>query len=84
MPSPYSLSELNLSLLVILTLSSLAVYPLLTSGWASNSKYALIGALRAVAQTISYEVNLGLILLNMTLFTGSFTLRAFSVTQEPV
>nr|WNH19189.1 NADH dehydrogenase subunit 1 [Menidia beryllina]WNH19254.1 NADH dehydrogenase subunit 1 [Menidia peninsulae] len=82
MPLPFPMADLNLGILFILALSSLAVYSILGSGWASNSKYALIGALRAVAQTISYEVSLGLILLNAIIFTGGFTLQTFSVAQE--
>ncbi|YP_089590.1 NADH dehydrogenase subunit 1 (mitochondrion) [Rhinatrema bivittatum] len=82
MPMPGSSMDMNLSGLFILSLSSLAVYSVLTSGWASNSKYALIGALRAVAQMISYEVTLGLILLAMILLSGTFTLYNFSATQE--
>nr|QHB76130.1 NADH dehydrogenase subunit 1 [Pagrus caeruleostictus] len=84
MPMPYSVIDLNLGILFILALSSLAVYSILGSGWASNSKYALIGALRAVAQTISYEVSLGLILLCTIIFTGGFTLQTFSVAQESI
>nr|WNH21517.1 NADH dehydrogenase subunit 1 [Labrisomus nuchipinnis] len=83
-PAPYPIADMNLSILFILAVSSLAVYSILGSGWASNSKYALIGALRAVAQTISYEVTLGLILLNAILFTGGFTLQTFSTAQEAV
>nr|YP_008474641.1 NADH dehydrogenase subunit 1 [Variola albimarginata]AGI78265.1 NADH dehydrogenase subunit 1 [Variola albimarginata] len=84
LPMPYPIIDLNLGILFILALSSLAVYSILGSGWASNSKYALIGALRAVAQTISYEVSLGLILLNIIIFTGGFTLQTFSVAQEAI
>nr|YP_009355533.1 NADH dehydrogenase subunit 1 [Bathyclupea megaceps]BAX03838.1 NADH dehydrogenase subunit 1 [Bathyclupea megaceps] len=84
LPLPYPVTDLNLSILFILALSSLAVYSILGSGWASNSKYALIGALRAVAQTISYEVSLGLILLNIIIFTGGFSLQTFNVTQESI
>ncbi|YP_001974734.1 NADH dehydrogenase subunit 1 (mitochondrion) [Acanthopagrus latus] len=84
MPLPYSVIDLNLGILFILALSSLAVYSILGSGWASNSKYALIGALRAVAQTISYEVSLGLILLSTIIFTGGFTLQIFNVAQESI
>nr|AYW03991.1 NADH dehydrogenase subunit 1 [Anomaloglossus sp. 'Bakhuis'] len=80
MPLPYS--EMNLGILFILALSSLTVYSILGSGWASNSKYALIGALRAVAQTISYEVTLALILLCIILLSGNFTLQNFNVSQE--
>nr|YP_010833218.1 NADH dehydrogenase subunit 1 [Corydoras concolor]WFG53952.1 NADH dehydrogenase subunit 1 [Corydoras concolor] len=82
MPIPYPVVDLNLGILFILALSSLAVYSILGSGWASNSKYALIGALRAVAQTISYEVSLGLILLSIMVFSGGFTLQMFNTTQE--
>nr|NP_739711.1 NADH dehydrogenase subunit 1 [Lota lota]AIT70444.1 NADH dehydrogenase subunit 1 [Lota lota]QNH82469.1 NADH dehydrogenase subunit 1 [Lota lota]QWE37331.1 NADH dehydrogenase subunit 1 [Lota lota]BAC23268.1 NADH dehydrogenase subunit 1 [Lota lota] len=82
MPMPFPVADLNLSILFVLALSSLAVYSILGSGWASNSKYALVGALRAVAQTISYEVSLGLILLSIIIFSGGFTLQTFSMTQE--
>nr|YP_010957381.1 NADH dehydrogenase subunit 1 [Plectroglyphidodon fasciolatus]WMY90682.1 NADH dehydrogenase subunit 1 [Plectroglyphidodon fasciolatus] len=81
-PLPFPMADLNLGILFILATSSLAVYSILGSGWASNSKYALIGALRAVAQTISYEVSLGLILLSTIIFSGGFTLQTFSETQE--
>nr|NP_443255.1 NADH dehydrogenase subunit 1 [Saurida undosquamis]AHY24154.1 NADH dehydrogenase subunit 1 [Saurida undosquamis]BAB70040.1 NADH dehydrogenase subunit 1 [Saurida undosquamis] len=84
MPLPYPVTDLNLGILFILALSSLAVYSILGSGWASNSKYALIGALRAVAQTISYEVSLGLILLSIIIISGGFTLQTFSTTQEAI
>nr|YP_003457122.1 NADH dehydrogenase subunit 1 [Sladenia gardineri]BAI76968.1 NADH dehydrogenase subunit 1 [Sladenia gardineri] len=84
MPLPYPVIDLNLGILFILAVSSLAVYSILGSGWASNSKYALIGALRAVAQTISYEVSLGLILLSTIIFSGGFTLQTFNTTQEAV
>nr|USL48003.1 NADH dehydrogenase subunit 1 [Rastrelliger brachysoma] len=83
-PLPYPVTDLNLAILFILAMSSLTVYSILGSGWASNSKYALIGALRAVAQTISYEVSLGLILLNAIIFTGGFTLQTFSTAQEAI
>nr|YP_009257371.1 NADH dehydrogenase subunit 1 [Telmatobius chusmisensis]ANG44588.1 NADH dehydrogenase subunit 1 [Telmatobius chusmisensis] len=82
LPMPTPLSDMNLGVLFILALSSLTVYSILGSGWASNSKYALIGALRAVAQTISYEVTLALILLCAILMSGNFTLQNFNITQE--
>nr|YP_009019453.1 NADH dehydrogenase subunit 1 [Abbottina rivularis]AGZ64032.1 NADH dehydrogenase subunit 1 [Abbottina rivularis]AHN91810.1 NADH dehydrogenase subunit 1 [Abbottina rivularis]AIT58549.1 NADH dehydrogenase subunit 1 [Abbottina rivularis] len=84
MPMPHPVIDLNLGVLFILALSSLAVYSILGSGWASNSKYALIGALRAVAQTISYEVSLGLIILSVVIFSGGYTLQTFSTTQESI
>nr|YP_010165807.1 NADH dehydrogenase subunit 1 [Didelphis albiventris]QRV59741.1 NADH dehydrogenase subunit 1 [Didelphis albiventris] len=82
LPMPNTLLDLNLGLLFILALSGLSVYSILWSGWASNSKYALIGALRAVAQTISYEVTLAIILLSIMLINGSFTLKNMLITQE--
>jgi len=77
-------TDLNLGVLFVLAISSLAVYSILGSGWASNSKYALVGALRAVAQTISYEVSLGLILLSVIIFVGGFSLQVFNSSQETV
>nr|AAQ23398.1 NADH dehydrogenase subunit 1 [Megapodius eremita] len=84
LPLPFSLADLNLGLLFLLAMSSLAVYSLLWSGWASNSKYALIGALRAVAQTISYEVTLAIILLSVIVLSGNYTLSTLATTQEPL
>nr|YP_010305168.1 NADH dehydrogenase subunit 1 [Hipposideros cervinus]ULT46733.1 NADH dehydrogenase subunit 1 [Hipposideros cervinus] len=84
LPMPYPLINMNLGVLFMLAMSSLAVYSILWSGWASNSKYALIGALRAVAQTISYEVTLAIILLSVLLLNGSFTLSTLITTQEHI
>nr|YP_010320652.1 NADH dehydrogenase subunit 1 [Dryobates minor]UJP70404.1 NADH dehydrogenase subunit 1 [Dryobates minor] len=84
LPLPFSLADLNLGLLFLLAMSSLAVYSILWSGWASNSKYALIGALRAVAQTISYEVTLAIILLSAIMLSGNYTLNTLATTQEPL
>nr|ADZ36937.1 NADH dehydrogenase subunit 1 [Chamaeleo chamaeleon musae] len=82
MPLPNPILTLNLGLLLLMTISSMMVYTTLLSGWASNSKYALMGALRAVAQMISYEITLGLILMCLTIQTGSYNLDLFSATQE--
>nr|YP_009645846.1 NADH dehydrogenase subunit 1 [Emydura tanybaraga]AUY54958.1 NADH dehydrogenase subunit 1 [Emydura subglobosa]QBX97558.1 NADH dehydrogenase subunit 1 [Emydura tanybaraga]WPS93572.1 NADH dehydrogenase subunit 1 [Emydura subglobosa] len=84
LPLPHSLADLNLGLLFLISMSSFMVYSILWSGWASNSKYALMGALRAVAQTISYEVTLGIILLSMILLSGGFNMQMFATTQEPM
>ncbi|NP_758780.1 NADH dehydrogenase subunit 1 (mitochondrion) [Alligator sinensis] len=84
LPMPFPLADLNLGLLFLLAMSSLMVYSLLWSGWSSNSKYALMGALRAVAQTISYEVTLAIIVLSIVLLTGGFSLHALTTTQEPL
>nr|AGH28101.1 NADH dehydrogenase subunit 1 [Phrynocephalus mystaceus] len=81
-PMPHPLVNINLGLLLLMAISSMSVYTIMWSGWASNSKYALIGALRAIAQTISYEVTLGLILMCMATQTGGYTMQLFLVTQE--
>nr|WCP18931.1 NADH dehydrogenase subunit 1 [Peromyscus californicus insignis] len=82
MPMPHPLVNLNLGALFILATSSLSVYSILWSGWASNSKYSMFGALRAVAQTISYEVTMAIILLSVLMMNGSFSLQSLMFTQE--
>nr|YP_010029443.1 NADH dehydrogenase subunit 1 [Cricetulus barabensis]QOU10884.1 NADH dehydrogenase subunit 1 [Cricetulus barabensis] len=81
-PMPYPLINMNMGVLFILATSSLSVYSILWSGWASNSKYSMFGALRAVAQTISYEVTMAIILLSVLLMSGSFSLQMLITTQE--
>nr|YP_009231992.1 NADH dehydrogenase subunit 1 [Tegula lividomaculata]AMA07353.1 NADH dehydrogenase subunit 1 [Tegula lividomaculata] len=71
-------------ILFFLCVSSLNVYGTLLAGWASNSKYALLGAIRAVAQTVSYEVSLALILLFVLLICGSFDFVKIKHTSEVV
>nr|QDX18017.1 NADH dehydrogenase subunit 1 [Bothriechis nubestris]QDX18018.1 NADH dehydrogenase subunit 1 [Bothriechis nubestris] len=82
MPMPNALTNMNLSLLFIMAMSGMFTYAILWSGWSSNSKYPLMGAMRAVAQIISYEVTLGLIIISMTLFSGSYSLQSFTEVQE--
>nr|YP_009655122.1 NADH dehydrogenase subunit 1 [Phodopus sungorus]QCL17053.1 NADH dehydrogenase subunit 1 [Phodopus sungorus] len=84
LPMPHPLINMNMGILFILATSSLSVYSILWSGWASNSKYSMFGALRAVAQTISYEVTMAIILLSVLLMNGSFSLQTFITTQEPM
>nr|UFR83180.1 NADH dehydrogenase subunit 1 [Alticola strelzovi] len=84
LPMPHPLVNLNLGVLFILATSSLSVYSILWSGWASNSKYSMFGALRAVAQTISYEVTMAIILLSTLLMNGSFCIQTLIYTQEPM
>ena len=72
--SSYVLSDVSLGILVVFALSSVGVYAILISGWSSNSKYAFIGALRAAAQMISYEVSIGLILISVILSSSSLNL----------
>jgi NADH-quinone oxidoreductase subunit H len=67
-------ADLNIGLLFVLGMSSLGVYSAVLAGWASNSKYALLGSLRAAAQMLGYEVFMGLSLLGVVLQTGSFRL----------
>jgi NADH-quinone oxidoreductase subunit H len=64
-------ADLNLEILYIFAVSSLAVYGIIASGWSSNSKYAFLGALRSAAQMISYEVSIGLIIISVLLCVGS-------------
>nr|QWA19087.1 NADH dehydrogenase subunit 1 [Xenopeltis hainanensis] len=84
MPMPYSLTNMNLGLLFIMAMSGMFTYAILWSGWSSNSKYPLMGAMRAVAQIISYEVTLGLIIMSMATMTGGYSLQSFMTTQEPM
>ncbi|HKJ08584.1 MAG TPA: NADH-quinone oxidoreductase subunit NuoH [Gammaproteobacteria bacterium] len=74
--------DLNVGLLFFLAMSSLAAYSVIMAGWASNSKYALFGGLRAAAQMLSYEVFMGLSLMGVVLMAGSFNLRAIVEAQQ--
>ena len=76
------LSDIGVGMLLIFALSSIGVYAILMSGWSSNSKYAFIGALRAAAQMISYEVSIGLIIISAILCTGSLNLSSIIITQN--
>ncbi len=75
-------SDLNIGLLFFLAMASLAVYSVVLAGWASNSKYALLGGMRAAAQTVSYEVFMGLSVMGVVLLTGTFNLREIVLAQE--
>ncbi len=78
----FGVVDLNIGLLIFLGLSSLGVYGVLLSGWASNSKYSLIGSLRASAQMLSYEVFMGLSLMGVVLMAGSFSLKTIVEAQK--
>lgn len=69
------ITDLNIGLLVVLGITSMGVYGVALAGWASNSKYSLLGGLRASAQMISYEVSLGLSLVGVLIMSGSLSLR---------
>lgn len=73
-----------LSTIFLLVVLRLNLYPLLLAGWASNSKYALVGAMRGVAQTISYEISLALLLLRVLSICGEYELRAVLGEAVPV
>ena len=74
--------DLNIGLLFFLAMTSLAVYSVALGGWASNSKYSLLGGLRAAAQMVSYEVFLGLSLMGVVILAGSFNLREIVEAQR--
>ncbi len=76
------ISGLDIGLLFFLAMSSLGVYSVVLVGWASDSKYALIGGLRAVAQMLGYEVYLGLSVMGVVMLSGSFHLRVIVEAQE--
>ncbi|YP_008081100.1 NADH dehydrogenase subunit 1 (mitochondrion) [Protobothrops mucrosquamatus] len=82
MPMPNALTNMNLGLLFIMAMSGMFTYAILWSGWSSNSKYPLMGAMRAVAQIISYEVTLGLIIISLATISGNYSLSSFTEVQE--
>nr|ATZ69786.1 NADH dehydrogenase subunit 1 [Conus pulcher] len=83
-PSLYSLTYFKSGVLFFLCVSGMNVYGTLLAGWASNSKYALLGSLRAIAQTISYEVSMALILLFPLFLVGSFNFIEIKEAQEMI
>jgi NADH-quinone oxidoreductase subunit H len=72
--TPLQITDINIGLLVILGITSLGVYGVALAGWSSNSKYSMLGGLRASAQMVSYEVALGLSLVGVLIYAGSFSL----------
>src|SRR5690349_13088733 len=79
--TPLQITDLNIGLLVVLGITSLGVYGVALSGWSSNSKYSLLGGLRASAQMVSYEIALGLSLIGVLILAGSFSLREIVQAQ---
>ncbi len=77
-------SDLNLGVLYLFAISSLSVYGIILAGWASNSKYPFLGALRSAAQMISYEVSIGFIIVNICVCAGSFNLSTIVLAQKNV
>lgn len=78
----FALADINIGLLFILALSSIGAYGVVMGGWASNSKYAFLGALRASAQIISYEIAMGLSLVGVMIMAGSLNLADIVEAQE--
>nr|YP_010461275.1 NADH dehydrogenase subunit 1 [Trochocyathus caryophylloides]UUF92219.1 NADH dehydrogenase subunit 1 [Trochocyathus caryophylloides] len=76
------ISDFNIGLLWVLAISSISVYAVLMSGWGSRSKYAFLGAIRAAAQMISYEVSIGLILISVLLCVGSLAFNKIVLAQS--
>jgi NADH-quinone oxidoreductase subunit H len=80
--TPLQITDVNIGLLIVLGITSLGVYGIALSGWSSNSKYSLLGGLRASAQMVSYEIALGLSLVGVLILSGSFSLRDIVVAQQ--
>ena len=75
-------ADINIGILFFLAMSSMGAYSIILGGWASNNKYALLGAMRGAAQMISYEVFMGLALMGVVLHAGSFKLQAIVMAQQ--
>ncbi len=76
------LADINVGILYLFAVSSLGVYGIIMGGWASNSKYPFLGAIRSAAQMISYEVSIGVIIINVLLCVGSLNLNDIVMAQE--
>ena len=76
------LADINVGILYIFAVSSLGVYGIIMGGWASNSKYPFLGAIRSAAQMVSYEVSIGIIIINVLLCVGSLNLNDIVIAQK--
>ncbi len=77
-----ALANINVGILYIFAISSLGVYGIIMGGWASNSKYPFLGAIRSAAQMVSYEVSIGIIIINVLLCVGSLNLSDIVMAQQ--
>lgn len=78
----FVVADINVGILYLLAISSLGVYGIVIAGWASNSKYAFLGAIRSAAQMISYEVSIGVIIVNVLLMVGSLNINDIILAQK--
>lgn len=78
------LADINVGILYLFAVSSMGVYGIIMAGWASNSKYAFLGAMRSASQMVSYEVSMGLIIVTVLLCTGSLNLTEIVTADRPV
>jgi len=78
------LADINVGILYLFAVSSLGVYGIIMGGWASNSKYPFLGAIRSAAQMVSYEVSIGIIIINVLLCVGSLNLNDIVIAQENI
>ena len=78
----FVLADINVGILYLFAVSSLGVYGIIMGGWASNSKYPFLGAIRSAAQMVSYEVSIGVIIINVLLCVGSLNLTDIVIAQE--
>ena len=76
------LADINVGILYLFAVSSLGVYGIIMGGWASNSKYPFLGAIRSAAQMVSYEVSIGIIIINVLLCVGSLNLNEIVIAQK--
>ncbi len=76
------LADINVGILYLFAISSLGVYGIIMGGWASNSKYPFLGAIRSAAQMVSYEVSIGIIIINVLLCVGSLNLKDIVIAQK--
>ncbi|MBX6740960.1 MAG: NADH-quinone oxidoreductase subunit NuoH [Acetobacteraceae bacterium] len=80
----WAIADINVGILYLFAISSLGVYGIIIAGWASNSKYAFLGALRSAAQMVSYEVSMGFVIVTVLLCVGSLNLSAIVRAQETI
>ncbi|MBA3754284.1 MAG: NADH-quinone oxidoreductase subunit H, partial [Nitrospira sp.] len=79
---PFIVSDINIGILYVLAFTSIGAYGIILGGWASNSKYSLLGGLRSAAQIISYELNVGLAIVGVILLSGSLSLVKITEAQS--